>query len=134
MNARVMQASHQIHSGGVGCARRSGAFDSSTDEQSRASRGSAANWTSIGLMTLKPPTSSWWLANLSRSSSTQSVGQGIPTQRVGTRGLCWSSGFSLRRLTGVVIGGNSHTVAIAVVPRQERRLKPELQRFRDWGE
>ena len=40
----------------------------------------------------------------------------------------WSSSFSLARLTVVVHGGPPHTVAIALLTRQERRLKPELQR------
>src|SRR5262245_12578774 len=40
----------------VGCACRCGTFDKSTDEQSRALRGSPANRTSIRLLTLKPPT------------------------------------------------------------------------------
>jgi len=40
----------------------------------------------------------------------------------------WSSGFSLARLTVVVDDGQTHAVAIAHLTRQERRLKPELQR------
>jgi hypothetical protein len=36
-----------IYSGDVGCVCRGAAFDKSTDEQSRASRGSAPKWTSI---------------------------------------------------------------------------------------
>jgi len=40
-------ASHQIYSGGVGCGCRGGAFDKSTDEQSRTSCGSSANRTSM---------------------------------------------------------------------------------------
>src|SRR5262245_47277095 len=47
MGVCAIAASHQIYSGGVGCACRSGAFDKSTDEQSRASRGSPANRTSM---------------------------------------------------------------------------------------
>src|SRR5262249_2188395 len=38
-----------------------------------------------------------------------------------------SSGFSLGRLTVVVRGGHSQTIAIGLLYRQERRLKPELQ-------
>jgi hypothetical protein len=39
----------------------------------------------------------------------------------------WSSGFSLGRLAVAVFEGYSHTVAIGLLTRQERRLKPELQ-------
>ena len=41
---------------------------------------------------------------------------------------CWSSGFSLGRLAVVVVEGYAHAVAIGLLPRPERRLKPELQR------
>jgi hypothetical protein len=41
----------------------------------------------------------------------------------------WSSGFSLGRLTVVVLDGQPHTVASALLTHQERRLKPELQRL-----
>jgi hypothetical protein len=43
---------------------------------------------------------------------------------------CWSSGFSLRRLTGVVRQTTPFNIwsdATGILIRQERRLKPKLQ-------
>src|SRR5262245_40036537 len=45
----------------------------------------------------------------------------------------WSSGFSLGRLTVVVVESHTHTVAIGLLTRQERRLKPELQQLLPLG-
>src|SRR5712664_1261330 len=49
------------------------------------------------------------------------------SSRQAPRAVRWSSGFILRRLTVEVVDGNSHALAIGLLSRQERRLKPELQ-------
>ena len=56
------------------------------------------------------------------------LSQGRDCGKHAPRAVCWSSGFSLGRLTVPGADCYSHTVAIDHLCQQERRLKPELQR------